>query len=359
MRNPPIPPILGGASPAILADGRWIGPHGIGRFASNVLARLPQHAQLRSGPRRLSLLDPLWLSYQIGLHRPDIFFSPAFSLPAVSLSPIVFTVHDLIWLELPASSLASTCLRKLYFHAFVKRAAKRAYRVLTVSEYSRRRLLEWTGLRDDAVVNVGNGIDPIFDPSGPRYNPGFPYILYVGNFKSHKNITRLFQAFSDIAYPRLRLLLTGSETPALRASLQSLKLEQRVRFTGYVTDHRLAELYRGALALVQPSLSEGFGLPPLEALACGTPAVVSCVAALPEVMGDAAVFVDPLDVTDIRRGVERVIGELDLRRKLIAKGRLRASLFSWDDVAARVARVLGVSCASMILTPSPRAANSR
>ncbi len=142
----------------ILTDARWIGPHGIGRFANNVLARLPQLSQLRSGPRHLSLLDPLWLSYQIALRRPDIFFSPAFSLPAVSLSRLVFTIHDLIWLRLPAASVFSTCARKLYFQTIVRHAAHRAYRVLTVSDNSRTELLKWTGLPDEAIVNVGNGI---------------------------------------------------------------------------------------------------------------------------------------------------------------------------------------------------------
>jgi glycosyltransferase involved in cell wall biosynthesis len=330
----------------ILTDARWIGPHGIGRFASNVLARLPQHSQLRAGLRRLSPLDPLWLSYQIGLHRPDIFFSPGFSLPAISVSRFVFTIHDLICVQLPGASLASTCARKLYFQTVVRSAARRAYRVLTVSEYSRTELLKWTDLQDDAIVNVGNGIEPVFTPIGPRYDPGFAYILYVGNFKPHKNVNRLLDAYARLDYPGLRLLLTGHGTPQLLAIIRALALEERVHFTGYVDDRRLAELYRGALLLVQPSLMEGFGLPPLEAMACGTPVVVSRVTSLPEVIGDAGVFVDPLDVSDIRRAIERTIGDLDLRKQMVAAGKLRASLFRWDDVAQKVSSVLGVPCSS-------------
>jgi glycosyltransferase involved in cell wall biosynthesis len=330
----------------VLTDARWIGPHGIGRFASNVLRRLPHHSQLRSGPRLLSPLDPLWLSYQIGLHRPDIFFSPGFSLPAVSLSRFVFTIHDLICVQLPAASLSSTYARKLYFETIVRRAARRAYRVLTVSEYSRIELLKWTGLHDDAIVNVGNGVEPVFTPIGPRYDPGFAYILYVGNFKPHKNVNRLLDAFARLDFPGLRLLVTGYVTPRLLATLRALALEDRVQFTGCVDDHRLAELYRGALLLVQPSLMEGFGLPPVEAMACGTPVVASRVTSLPEVIGDAGVFVDPLDVSDIRRAIERTIGDVNLREQMIVAGRLRASLFRWDDVARKVASVLGVPCSS-------------
>lgn len=334
------------SQPTILTDARWLGPHGIGRFASNVLARLPRHSQLRSGPRPLSPLDPLWLSYEIAKHRPDIFFSPGVSLPAVCFSRLVFTIHDLICVQLPAASISFTCARKIYFRTIVKPAAQRAYRILTVSEYSRTELLKWTGLHDEKIVNVGNGINPIFRPTGERYEPGFVYILYVGNFKPHKNINRLLEAFARLDYPELRLLLTGIGTPDLVAALRLLGLERRVHFAGYVDDDRLAELYRGALLLVQPSLMEGFGLPPIEAMACGTPVVVSGVTALPEIVGDAGVFVDPLDVDDLRRGLERAIGDTDLRKRLIVAGHMRAALFQWDDVAKKIASVLGVRCAS-------------
>jgi glycosyltransferase involved in cell wall biosynthesis len=330
----------------ILTDARWIGSHGIGRFAFHVLSRLPQHSQLRSGPPLLSPLDPLWLSYQIRLHRPDLFFSPGFSLPVTSVSPLVFTIHDLICVHLPGASRTATYARKLYFQTLVRRAARNAYRVLTVSEYSRRELLKWTGLDDNRVVNVGNGIDPVFTPAGARYDPGFDYILYVGNFKPHKNVGRLLAAFAQLEYSGLRLLLTGAGTPQLRATVAMLRVEERVHFLGRVTDSFLAELYRGALLLVQPSLTEGFGLPPVEAMACGTPVAVSRAASLPEVVGNAGMFFDPLDISDMRRAIEHAIGDTDLRRKMIAAGLTQASRFRWDDVAWKVSNVLDVAAAA-------------
>jgi glycosyltransferase involved in cell wall biosynthesis len=330
----------------ILTDGRWIGPHGIGRFASNILSRLPQHLQLRSGPRLLSPLDPIWLSCKIGLHQPDLFFSPGFSLPAVSLTRVVFTIHDLICVHFPGADPTSTCARKLYFQTVVRHAARKAHCVLTVSEYSRLEVLKWTNLRDDAIVNVGCGIDPVFTPAGTRYDPGFEYILYVGNFKPHKNVDRLLAAFAQLDYPGLRLLLTGHGTPKLLDTIQALALEKRVHFVGCVDDDLLANLYRGALLLVQPSLMEGFGLPPVEGMACGTPIVVSRATSLPEVVGDAGVFFDPLDISDIRRALERTIGDADLRRKMIAAGITRASRFRWDDVGQKVSKVLGIPCMS-------------
>ncbi len=172
------------AKPLILADARWFGAHGIGRFARNVLSRLPDCTQLKSGPKPLSIADPLWLSYQIMAKRPSVFFSPGFNPPALSTTPLVITIHDLAHIQLP---VFATCSRRLYYRFLVRPALNRAYRVVTVSEYSRMEILKWTGLPEGCVVNVGNGVDPMFKPEGASYNPGFPYILFVGALRPHKN----------------------------------------------------------------------------------------------------------------------------------------------------------------------------
>jgi glycosyltransferase involved in cell wall biosynthesis len=322
---------------SLLADARWFGAHGIGRFARNVLNRLPHCEQLTSGPKPLSLLDPLWLSYQIVTKRPSVFFSPGFNPPALSTAPIIITIHDLAHLQLPAFA---TCGRRLYYQLLVKPASNRAHRVITVSEYSRMEILKWTGLPETCVINVGNGIDSAFRPDGPRYDPGFPYILYVGAFRPHKNLGRLFNAFERLAHPKVNLLLTGKRTPELTAQLQGRTIQNRVRFAGCVNDEALATLYRGAICLILPSLIEGFGLPPLEAMGCGTPVIVSRTTALPEVVGDAAVLIDPLDVDDIRNAMESVVTDREVREKLRQAGLLRARLFCWNRVAEKVHRVI-------------------
>jgi glycosyltransferase involved in cell wall biosynthesis len=323
--------------PSILADARWFGAHGIGRFARNVVMRLPDCVQLRSGPKPLSLADPLWLSYQIIKRHPAVFFSPGFNPPALVTTPLVITIHDLTHLRLPAFA---TCQRRLYYRFLVKPAANRAYRVLTGSEHSRFEILNWSGLPEQCVVTVGHGVDPMFRCDGPRYEPGFPYILYVGALRAHKNIARLLSAFECIDYPELRLIFTGNRTPGMAARLAGRKVEKRIRFAGCVPDEDLAALYRGAVCLVLPSLMEGFGLPPLEAMACGTPVVVSRAAALPEVVGNAGILVDPLDVDDIRAGMERILGNSNLRQHLREAGLSRARLFCWDRVAERVRAVI-------------------
>lgn len=251
--------------------------------------------------------------------------------------PLVITIHDLAHIQLPCFSTYS---RRFYYEFLVRPASNRARRVITVSEYSRREILRWTGLPESSVTNVGNGVDFTFRPEGYRYDPGFPYVLYVGNARPHKNLDRLFSAFAAIDDPRLRLVLTTPKTQELTMRLHEKGIERRIHFAGPVSDEDLPALYRGALALVFPSLMEGFGLPPLEAMACGTPVVASRSTAIPEVVGNAALLVDPLDASDIRQGIERVLEDCALRNAMRQAGLARAQLFSWDTVAAKVNRVI-------------------
>jgi glycosyltransferase involved in cell wall biosynthesis len=322
---------------ALLSDARWTGPHGIGRFAQEVLSRLPGHTQLENGPKVLSPTDSFWLTYQIITKRPRVFFSPGFNPPLICPAPLVFTIHDLIQIQVPE---VITVDKLLYYRAVLRPAARRAYRVLTVSNYCRDEIVKWCGLPADRVINVGNGVGTVFRPAGPRYEPGFPYMLYVGSQRLHKNLRRLIQAFRKIDYPELHLLITGSATPEFRAYIDGAGISDRVRFLGCVTDDKLAAIYRGAILLVLPSISEGFGLPPLEAMACGTPVVVSRRTAPPEVVGDAGILIDPFDIGDLRSGLERVLADTGLRSTLCRLGIERSRQFSWDRVAERVRAIL-------------------
>jgi glycosyltransferase involved in cell wall biosynthesis len=321
----------------LLCDARWAGAHGIGRFSHEVLRRLPEHRQLARGPKPLSAADSLWLAWQVAVRRPRLYFSPGFNPPPFGLVPFVFTIHDLIQIQVPAETTAA---KRLYYRLIVKPACRRASRVLTVSEYSRAQILRWSGLPPERVVNVGNGVGPPFQPEGPRHQPGFPYILYVGNSRPHKGLFNLLLAFRGIPCPNLRLVLAGCLSADTARRVDRLGIGHRTETVDSPTDEDLACLYRGALVLVLPSLVEGFGLPALEGMACGAPVIASRAAALPEVVGEAGALVDPLDVAAIQREIESVLGSRERQAVMRAKGIERARRFTWDKVADRVRAAL-------------------
>ena len=326
----------------IYADQRWIGDHGIGRFARRVLSGLDYRPVLLiSNPA--SPLDPWRLTRALGkLTAKDLFFSPGYNSPLFCNSPFIFTVHDLNHIDRPENS---SPLKRLYYRTVLKRACHRAASILTVSEFSRGRIVEWSGVPPEKVVNVGCGVDPEFHPGVAPYAFPFPYILCVSNRKRHKNEFRLIAAFAQARIDaEIRLVLTGESTAELKNYIDRYHVAPRVQFTGMVPDAQLPSLYRSAEALVFPSLYEGFGLPLLEAMACGTPAVTANSSALPEVAGGAALLVDPNSVEQIAQAMERIVGDSSLRQQLREKGLARASQFTWAKTAAKVRELLtGVS----------------
>jgi glycosyltransferase involved in cell wall biosynthesis len=229
-------------------------------------------------------------------------------------------------------------------------AARRSDCILTVSEASKHDILHYFNVAAEKIVVVSNAIDERFSLSPDeediarvreRYQLDQRFVLYVGNIKPHKNLVRLIQAFDVLRRGELedlKLLIIGDEIskhPALRRAVHEHKLHQHVRFLGYLPDDTLAILYRLAAVFVFPSLGEGFGLPPLEAMASGTPVVTSNVSSLPEVAGDAAIFVDPYDVSSIVDGMRRVLTEPALAESLRRKGLRRAREFSWERSVRR------------------------
>ncbi|MDR3477922.1 MAG: glycosyltransferase family 1 protein [Gammaproteobacteria bacterium] len=325
----------------ILADGRWNGPHGIGRFSSEILSRLQQTDILNEGPRPLSLKNLLWQPLTLNQQKKhyDVYFNPGFNPLLYSPIPFVFTICDLIHLQFPGGN---KYLKRLYYETLIKPAAKRAHKILTISEYSKNKIVEWTGIAPADVINVSCGISEHLTPKGTRPDLAYPYLLHVGNTtKPHKNVARLLKAFAQAHIdPSIRLVLTGSQTSELNAIIQAERLQDRVVFSGVLSEAQLADYYRGATALVFPSLYEGFGLPPLEAMACGTPALTSNLTSLPEVTGDAAILIDPYRVDAIADGIERIVNDTALRQTLIEKGLERAKRYTWGNTSKSVQTVL-------------------
>jgi glycosyltransferase involved in cell wall biosynthesis len=330
--------------PRILVDARWLesggrrNVRGLARVGQEVVRRLPQLERLEEGLPLLHPAETAWVTAVLARRRPDVFYSPGFNAPPTCPVPFVFTVFDLIHLEIPEESSRA---RRLYYRLHVKPAVRRACAVLTGSEYSRARIVEWSGVDAERVVVIRGAAGEEFTPEGESHEPGYPYLLYVGNHKPHKNLGRLIQALAQLRdRSALRLLLVGAADPELVDVARTIGVGDRLLFLGDVPDERLPALYRGALAFVFPSLHEGFGLPPLEAMACGTPVVSSLATSLPEVVGDAAVPVDPLDVDSIADGIDRIVGNDRLRGDLRARGLVQAARFSWQEAARRTWQAL-------------------
>jgi glycosyltransferase involved in cell wall biosynthesis len=246
----------------------------------------------------------------------DLFHAPHYVVPFTSV-PLVVTVHDLIHLRHPNP------LARMYARQMIGRAVRRSRRVLTVSETVKREIVATFGCGDERVVVTPNGVGPPFVANGTAAEGR--YFLFVGNDKPHKNIDVLVDAFEKI--DGASLVLTG-------APFERFRERERVIVSGFVSDDELAALYRGAIALVMPSREEGFGLPALEAMACGCAAITSNAAALVEITGDAALHVDPA-IDALATAMQRVASDFALRETLAQRGIERAKNFTWMRCAER------------------------
>jgi glycosyltransferase involved in cell wall biosynthesis len=271
--------------------------------------------------------------------KPDVFHAPHYVLPVAVRSRSVVTIHDCIHLMFP--QYLPNRAAYAYARGAMWIAARKSDRILTVSEASKRDILHFFNVPPEKIVVVYNGIDERFSiqPSieeiarvRERFQLDHGFVLYAGTIKPHKNLVRLIEAFAALRkgeFEELKLLIIGDEIsklPALRRAVHSHKLHKHVRFLGFLPDETLAALYR---------LAAVFVLPPLEAMASGTPVVTSNVSSLPEVAGDAAILVDPYDVSSIVDGVRRVLTDPSLADALRKKGLTRARDFSWERSVVR------------------------
>jgi glycosyltransferase involved in cell wall biosynthesis len=267
----------------------------------------------------------------------------------------VVTIHDCIHLMFP--QYLPGHLAYAYAKLQLWTAAHRSDRVLTVSEASKLDILRRFRVPADKITVVYNAIDErlSLEPTDEdvervsiRYQLKDPFALYVGNIKPHKNLERLIEAFHQLrqesAFETLKLVIIGDEISkyqGLRRAVHVHKLHKHVRFLGFVPLETLSVLYRLASVFVFPSLYEGFGLPPLEAMYYGTPVVTSNVSSLPEVVGDAAMLVDPYSSESIADGMRRVLTDEHLRASLRERGMARAREFSWERSVRRIREVYG------------------
>lgn len=292
------------------------------------------------------------LSLEVRVRPPDVLFVPAHSLPPLAPRASVATIHDLGYLVFPGEHPPATRLLRDRANRW---SAARARRVIAISEATRADLIRRYGTPPGKIDVVHHGHDPSFRPirdphqlAAVRARHGLetPYVIFVGTLQPRKNLERLLLAFDRVAGPGeqpLTLALAGGigwQEARLRRALAGLRAPDRVRVLGYVPDDDLPALMSGALALAFPSLYEGFGLPALEAMACGTPVLASNTSSLPEVVGDAGLLVNPLDTEAIAGGLDRLVRDAELRRELAERSLARAAGFTWVRAARQTLGVL-------------------
>jgi glycosyltransferase involved in cell wall biosynthesis len=346
----------------ILIDARVISDkmHGIARYTYNLIKNLPdidaknEYVLLSSYDKLIDFFSryknfrfvkcnaPLY-SIQEQFKIPkilkregvDIYHSPTFSAPIYQPCKTIITVHDTIHLIFGKS------IHRLYYRYIVKPAMVRASHIITVSEYSKADIVKYLGIPKEKVYVTYNGIDERFRPAHnkttdnikKKYGIFSRYILFVGNQKPHKNVDNILKAFKTaMEKDRLNhlLILAGVKNSYIKTGGD---LDRQIVYINNHTDDDLIELYQSADLFLSPSLYEGFGLPMLEAMACGVPVITSNRTSIPEVTGDAAVLVDPENIEEIANAICRVLLDENLKRDLIKKGLERARVFSWRKMA--------------------------
>jgi len=314
----------------------------------------PSRAASASTRRRVR--DMLAMGHAVARAKVDLIYFPAsYSFfPVWNVKRVIVTIHDTLPLVHP-ELVFPTWQGRVSWTMKERAAVHWADGIVTVSEAARRDLIAWYGLPAERVRVVSEGPDASFRPVPPgpasdaalaRYGiaPGQRYILYLGGLSPHKNLLRLIEAFAGIvtagAAGDVKLILVGdlgdvfhTHVPELRAAVARRGLGNQVQFPGFVPDEDLVFLYNRAYALAQPSLLEGFGLPPVEAMACGVPILYSRAGSLPEVIGDAGLDFEPTDVAAMAAAIGRLLADPVLRDELGRRALSRARRFTWTATA--------------------------
>lgn len=368
-------------------DARFYGPKqkGLGRYVQKLIENLEKidfenqyiiflrkenwnEYQPKNSSFRKVLADCRWYTFKEQILMPlkirqakvDLMHFPHFNLPVFCFGPFVVTIHDLVLKRFPtrrASTLGPFLywLKNLIYQVIIFLAVKRAKKIITVSNYTKNDILRYFKVKPDKIEVIYEG-SPVVDGSSRKeespgddilrkFNISRPYLIYVGNAYPHKNLERMILAFGklvkeDINY---QLILVGDMDyfyQRLKRFVKDLddrffgrKLSSRIVFTDFVSDDELRVLYQNASLYVFPSLCEGFGLPPLEAMVYGLPVVCSGASCLPEILGPAATYFNPTNPQEMAETIRRVLEDKDLKEKLVLEGFRRAKGYCWPKMA--------------------------
>jgi glycosyltransferase involved in cell wall biosynthesis len=282
----------------------------------------------------------------------DLYHSPHYVTPLVKTKPTVVTIHDLIHLLFPQYLPRPYRLALFYARFMVANSIRHADKIITDSEWSKKDIQKYFKVSENKIRVIYLGIDTRFhqvDSTSCRYQLQAKYkidrdyLLYVGSFRKHKNMVNLVKAFKivDKKYCPYLVLVGDSleKNEELRPLIDELGLTERIIIAEQIGVEELNNLYNGAELFVFPSLYEGFGLPPLEAMKCSTPVVASHASCIPEILGEAACYFDPHNVNDMAQKIENVLRDESYKHELIEKGKKRATEFSWSKTAEETLRI--------------------
>jgi glycosyltransferase involved in cell wall biosynthesis len=289
----------------------------------------------------------------------DLVHFTQFNHPIFYKGKFVVTVHDLTML---GHLHRQNPIKRIAFNKVMEAAAKNSAKILTVSETSKKEIIEYYGTSENKITVTYLGTDSKYNMQVKNKNSKIEsfkrkydilgeYILYTGMWKRHKNLLRMLEAFEkaatkgEIKNRQIQLVMAGKvdkREPEVLKKIEDLNKSlgrKAAVATGFVLEDELPLVYAGASAYIIPSLSEGFGLPPLEAMACGTPVISSRESCMPEILGDVPLYFDPYDIEDMAKAMEKIIVDKDLRKKMISAGLEQVRKYSWDDTAKKTLEV--------------------
>lgn len=300
--------------------------------------------------RKNVLWEQFWLPSVLRHSKPDILFCPSYTAPLITKTKIILTVHDVSYEALPKQYPLRD---RLKMKTLPRRATKKAKQIITVSDFSKKEITKYYGIPSEKVKVIPLAADSTFIPQDNKkdleeiknkYGIRGKFILYVGAMSgvfARRNVPQLIKTFKKISNPiSHHLVLVGKHESGIPQLIKNLKLRKRVTLIDYVSDKDLASLYSAADVFVYLSTYEGFGLPVLEAMACGAPVICSNLSSLPEVAGDAAIFVNPENTEEIASSIRDVLTNETLKIELSQRSLKQAKRFSWQKTAQATLKVL-------------------